>query len=53
MLGTKCTVFVPTTASRRVIDRLESMGAEVVQGGAHWAEADAAAKAKLAQVEGG
>ena len=52
-LGTKCTIFVPTTAPDRVIAKLRVMGAEVVQGGAHWAEADKAAREAVATVEGG
>lgn len=52
-LGTKCTIFVPVTAPDRVIAKLRVMGAEVVQGGAHWAEADAAAREAVASVEGG
>lgn len=52
-LGTKCSVFVPAAASDRVVAKLRGLGAEVVRGGAHWAEADAAARERLETVEGG
>lgn len=51
-LATRCEVFVPVTAAQRVIDRLNAMGVRVVQGGAFWAEADAAARIRVAELEG-
>lgn len=40
-LGRPCTIAVPVLAPQYVIAKLRSLGAEVHQVGAHWAEADA------------
>lgn len=47
-LGLRATVFVPTSTKPATVRRLEGYGAKVVQGGAHWSEADLGARALVA-----
>ena len=44
---------MPMTTKQSMVDRLRSFGSVVIQGGAHWAEADQAARALVAETEGG
>lgn len=51
-LGLDCTIFVPVTAKAHVLEKLRADGGEVVVGGRHWAEADAAAREFVEKKEG-
>ncbi|BGP33514.1 catabolic L-serine/threonine dehydratase [Rhodotorula toruloides] len=51
-LGLGCTIFVPVTAKPHVLEKLRADGGEVVVGGRHWAEADAAAREFVEEKEG-
>ncbi|KAL8292877.1 hypothetical protein RQP46_000571 [Phenoliferia psychrophenolica] len=44
-LGLRCTTFVPVSAKAATVERIRGYGATVIQGGAHWFEADLAARA--------
>ncbi|ODQ81622.1 hypothetical protein BABINDRAFT_27780, partial [Babjeviella inositovora NRRL Y-12698] len=49
--GTPCTVVLPTTSKPIVIQKLESLNAQVVIAGNHWGEADAHLKDVIAQLD--